>query len=117
MAAGELDERADVLGRGAAAAAEDVHPALGEEALDLPDEELGRLVVASFLVGKAGVREARDREARDLRQRAQVVGHEIRDGRAVHSYLEEVATRDRAVGRLERLPREHRACLLDIARE
>src|SRR5439155_26343964 len=50
VAAGGVYEHADVLRRRPAAAADDVDPALGAEALDLPDERLRRLVVASFLV-------------------------------------------------------------------
>ena len=71
--------------RRAAAAADDVEPAVGAEALELLRQHRRQLVVVALLVGQAGVREARDREARDLRERAQVVGHEVRAGGAVEA--------------------------------
>src|SRR5207248_464267 len=68
VATRHLGDHADVFGRRAAAAAYDVDPALGAEALELCDHHLGRLVVMPLLVGEACVREARDREARDRGQ-------------------------------------------------
>ena len=55
------------------------------EALELRGEHLRRLVVAAVLVGQAGVRDAGDREARQRRERAQVIGHELGTGRAVEA--------------------------------
>ena len=117
VAAGELGDQAHVLGGRAAAAAHEVHPSLGAEALELPDQALGRLVVAPLLVRQPGVREAGHREARDLRQRAQVVGHEVRAGGAVEADGEKIALGDRDVHRLDRLSGEHRAHGLDRHRQ
>src|SRR5712691_6882875 len=58
VAAGELGDQTHVLGGRAAAAAHEVHPSLGAEALELPDQALGRLVVALLLIRQPGVREA-----------------------------------------------------------
>ena len=51
-----LGDRPDVVGRGAAAAADDVDQAFARELLDLRRHELRALVVASERVRQAGVR-------------------------------------------------------------
>ena len=55
VARGDLGEGADVVGRRAAAAADDVDQPLARKGLDLPRHELRALVVAAEFVGQAGV--------------------------------------------------------------
>ena len=78
----------EVRGRGAAAAADDVEPELGDEALVRVGERLGREVVVGVPVDdrrQPGVRQARKVGARVLREVAQVLGHLGRAGRAVEA--------------------------------
>ena len=106
-------EPADVRRRGAATAAQHVQPALVDEALQLGGERLGRLVVASVLVGQAGVGNAQRRKPRDLGESAQMVGHEIGTGRTVEPHRQQVAVRNRDVQRLHPLASQHRAHRFD----
>ena len=94
---------------GTAAAAQHVQPTLVDEAFQLGGERLGRLVVASVLVGQAGVGNAQRREPRDLSEGAQMVGHEVRAGRTVEPHRQQVAVRNRDVQRLYPLACQHRA--------
>ena len=90
-------EHSDVRRRGAAAAAQHVQPTLIDEAFQLGGERLGRLVVASVLVGQAGVGNAQRRKPRHPGEGAQVIGHEIGAGRTVESHRQQVAVRNRDV--------------------
>ena len=78
----------EVLGRGAAAAADDVDPELADEALVRVGEQLGREVVVRVAVDdgrQPRVRQAREERARVLLQVAKVLGHLVRTGRAVEA--------------------------------
>ena len=80
-----LDDRGEVLGRRAAAAADDVQPELGDEPLVRVGEPVGREVVVRVTVDdrrQPGVGQARE-IVRVLREVAQVLGHLHRAGRAV----------------------------------
>ena len=111
-------ERADVLGRRAAAAADDVHPALGAEALDLRGQHLA----ASRCSGpprraarRSGSSEIGKREISASVRRWSV----MKSGPVaqLRPMAKQVAVRDRDVERLDRLPGEHRAHRLDRHRE
>ena len=81
-----LDDLAQVLGGGAAAAADDRHPELGDVTTVVVGELLGREVVAGAPVDdarQAGVREHADRKRRVLAQVPQVLLHLGRSGGAV----------------------------------
>ncbi len=73
-----LDHLAEVLGGGAAAAADDLHAQFGDEAGVVLDELLGGEVVVHLAVhhaGQAGVGQARDGHAGVLAEVAQVLAH------------------------------------------
>ena len=61
-----LRDRADVRGRGAAAAADDVEPAVVDEALELRRERLRRLAVLALLVRQARRSDSRRRACGDI---------------------------------------------------
>ena len=75
----------DVLGRGAAAAADDVDEAMLRPVGDLIGQLIGRLVVAAEGVGQAGVRVRRDVAVADARQLLDVLAQFISAERAVES--------------------------------
>ena len=75
----------------------------------------GRLLVVAVLVGQAGVRVHAHEARGDRRERAQVVGHELRAGGAVEPDREEVDVLERGIERLDVLAGEHRAHGLDGA--
>ena len=81
-----LDDRAQVLRGGAAAAADDVDPELADESLVRVGEPVGREVVVRVTVDhrrQPRVRQAREERARVLLEVPQVLGHLGRTGRAV----------------------------------
>jgi hypothetical protein len=110
-------ERLGVLPRRAAAAAHDVEPAEVDESLEHARDPVGRLEVAALGIRQARVRDARDAGLRERRERADVVGHEFRPGRAVEPDREEVGVHDRRIERLDALAREHRAGCFNGARD
>ena len=117
LAGHEARDRADVLRRGATAAAHEVDPALVHEARELEGETLRRLAVLAALVGQPRVG-IHARPARgDRGQRAEVVGHELGPGRAVEPDREEPEVLERDVERLDALTREHGAHGLDGRRD
>jgi hypothetical protein len=103
---GPCDGR-DVLGRGPAAPAHQVHPAgLGE----LPQQtggDLRGLVVLAEGVGEAGVRVADGEHVGDARELLHVGAEVPGAARAVHADGERAGVGDRAPERLHGLPREH----------
>ena len=112
-----LGDEADMLGRRAAAAADHVDPALVGEARDLARELARGLVVVPVLVGQARVRVADRERARERGERAQVVGHEVGAGGAVHPESEQIEMRDRVGERGDVLAAEHGAHALDRDRQ
>src|SRR6267378_553054 len=117
LAGHEPRDRADVLRRGATAAAHEVDPALVHEPRELEGQALRRLAVLAALVGQPRVG-IHARPARgDRGQRAQVVGHELGPGRTVEPDREEPEVLERDVERLDALTREHGAHGLDGRRD
>ena len=86
-AADALDDRGDVLGRGAAAAADDADAVALDELLQRFRERLRLLGEDRLAVGalqrQAGVRDAGDRDGAELAEEADRVAHVLRAGRAV----------------------------------
>src|SRR5947199_385759 len=83
---GSVEHSARVLGRGAAAPADDVDTELGDELRVVLSELLGREVVVHLAVDhrrQPGVRQARDRHLAVLAQVAQVLVHLAGTGGAV----------------------------------
>src|SRR4051812_30149343 len=109
----DLHQLADVRVVRPAAAAEEVQPAVLAEALQRPREHLRRLEIAAVLVGKAGIRDAGDARTQNPRERADVIGHELRTGGAVEAEVQEVEVLERDRQRLDGLAREHRPHRLD----
>ena len=108
-------EGAGVGRRRAAAAPDQVHPALVDEAAHLEGQALRGLFVVAVLVGQAGVRVDRHEACGDLREGPQVVGHELGTRGAVEPDREEPEVLDRRVERVHALAGEHGAHRLDGA--
>ena len=83
LAAHRLGDGADVLGRRAAAAADDVDEPLVGEAGDLRRHHLRALVVAAEFVGQAGIRIGADEGVGDARELGQMRPHGVGAERAV----------------------------------
>ena len=75
----------DVLGRGAAAAADDIDDAALRPALDFIGQHVGRLVVAAEGIGQAGVGVGRDVAVADVRQFLDVLAQFLGAKRAVEA--------------------------------
>ncbi len=112
-----LAQAPDVLLSGAAAPADDVHPARGGEASHRPRHVAGALVVAPLAVGDAGVGDHRNPTWRQGRQRAHVLGHRTGAGRAVDPDPERSPGLDHHRDRLDRLTAEGGAGGLDRRRD
>ena len=108
-AAHQLRQRRDVGRRRSAAAADEVDPALVDEALQLEGQARRRLAVLAALVGQAGVRVHAHEAGRERRERAQVVGHELGPGGAVEPDREEVEVLERR-RRAPRRPGRRASC-------
>jgi hypothetical protein len=84
-----LGERVDVVGRGAAAAADDVHAVAFDELAEHVGDLLRRLgedrLAVRALVGDAGVGDAVDRHRRVLAEEADGISHVLGAGRAVEA--------------------------------
>ncbi len=106
FAFGHLRERADVLLGGAAAAADDIEPAVVDEFLELCGER-GRClsVFAGFRIGQARIGIARNKFAGKLAERSKVIGHELGPSGAVHAKGEGFCEAQRRPHRFNRLPR------------
>jgi len=106
VARGGLGEDRDVLRRGAAAAADHVHPALGQERLHHGDHRGGRLVVAAEGVREAGVRVDRRRDPGQPGELLDVRPQRLGPERAVQADRHQRRVLDRGPERLERLTRQ-----------
>ncbi len=115
MAGGQAGQGADMLRRGAATAADDVDPAAGGEALDLRREAFRRLQIAAVFIRQTGVGIAGNGAVRQLGERAQMVGHELRPGGAVQADGNDVGVGQADPQRFGVLPRQHGAHGLDGA--
>ncbi len=114
---GHLGEELDVLRRGPAAAPDDVEPAARREALELLGNEVRRLVELAVLIGEPGIRVAREERRGNLRERADVGGHELGPRGAVQPDGDRIKVLDARVEGLDALPGEHGAHGLDGARQ
>ena len=104
-----LRDRADVIGRRAAAAADDVDEAAVGEVAEQRGRLVGQLVVLAEGVRQAGVRVAADVAVGDARQLREVRPHLARAERAVEADAERPGVLDRDVERVERLARQRAA--------
>ena len=75
---------ANVRGRGAAAAAHDIQPAMIDEFFKLRRQRFWRLAKFSLRVREPGVRVTGNAEAGNFMQAADVIRHQIRAGGAIH---------------------------------
>ena len=104
-----LGDRADVLGRGAAAAADDVdEPRIGELA-EVPRHLLGALVIMAELVRQAGIRIGADQRVADPRHVGDMRAHLFGAERAVQSDRDRRRVPHRVPERLGRLARQQPA--------
>ena len=110
-----LRDGADVRGSGAAAAADDVQPAVLDEFLKLRGERFGRFEIFVFFVRQAGVGIAGNARGSHLGQRADVVRHQIGTGGAVQADGEQIGVGDGGVEGVDGLAGEHGAPALDGA--
>ena len=106
-------DRTRVLGRRAAARADDVQEAVARELVQERRRDVGRLVVAAERVRQAGVRVRRRQAGRDPRQLGDVRPHLARAERAVDADDQRVGVLDRRPERLDRLPGERPAREVD----
>src|SRR6266481_3241790 len=113
FAFGHLCKGADVLLGGAAAAADEIEPAVIDKFLELGSERCWRLEVLAFFVGQPGVGIAGDTFAGELAERANVIGHEFRAGSAVHAEGERLGEAQRSPHGFDGLSGEHGAHGLD----
>ena len=115
LATDPLADRADVLGSGAAAAADDPDAVALDEFAERRGERLGLLGEDRLPVGplqrQAGVRDAVDRERRGLAQVADRVPHVLGAGRAVEPDHLDVQGRQRGQHRLDVGAEQHLAAL------
>ena len=103
-------------GTGAAAAADDVEPAVIDEALELGGERLrGFVIEAGFRIGKASVGIAGEAGGCEFMKRADVIGHELGTGGAVEADREEFGVGDGGVEGVGCLAAEHGAGSFDSA--
>ena len=111
----DLREPGDVAAVRSAAAAHQVEPAVLAEAPEGPRQHLGSLEVLAALVGQSRVRDAGHSRSGELRERADVIGHELRTRRTVEPEVEELDVLERDRQRVDRLARQHGAHRLDGA--
>ena len=95
-----------MIGRGAAASADEVDEAVARECGDGLRHRLGCLVVLAERVGQAGVRVAGDETVGDAREVGDVGAHLVGAERAVESDGERARVTHRVPERLARLPRQ-----------
>ncbi len=105
QSAHRFGDRLDVRGVGAAAAADDVQPAVARPILQLRRECFRRFGKAGRQqrIGQAGIRIAADVDGRDLRKFLDERPHFLRPERAVHADAQQRDVRNRIPERLDRL--------------
>ena len=97
----------DILGRRSAASAEDIDPAVLREASENGGDIPGRFVVTAFFIRQTGVGHAADMGPCDIREGADMIGHEAGAGGAVEADGEQVNVFEGCVERLDALPGQH----------
>jgi hypothetical protein len=117
LADDHLREGRDVAVGGAAAAAHEVEPAVVDEVAENAREVFRRLAVTAVFVGQAGVGDTGHTRPCQLGERAHVVAHQLRAGRAVEPDVEQVVVGERDDERLGVLASEHRPGELDGHRD
>jgi len=117
LARGHLRDRANVLFGCAAAAADQIEPAVTHEFLELPGQRCRCLEVAALFIRQARVRVAGDAAGRETRECAHVVRHEFGTRAAIEAHGEQMQVFERSPQRLDVLPGEHRAHRFDRRRD
>ena len=115
LAGDHVRDGLDVLGRRAAAAADQIEPAVVDELFELGGERLRRLEVLQLLVRNAGVGITGHPRSGHLVDGPEVVGHELGTGRAVEPDRQQFPVGDRDAECIRGLTGEHRAHRLDGA--
>ena len=105
-AGGARRQGADVLRRGAAATADDVHQAPVDEVADCGGHFFGGFVVTAELVRQAGVRVRAHERGGDARQGFHMRSQRFRPQRAVQAHDQRLRVANRMPERLGRLPGE-----------
>ncbi len=101
-----------LLGR-SAASADEIQPPVVHKFLKLRCQSCWGLQVFAFFIRQPRVRVAGNKLPRQLAQRADVVGHELRSCRAVHAKSQRLRMPQRCPHRFHGLPSQHRAHRLD----
>ncbi len=104
-----VGDGADVLGRGAAAAADDIDQTRAGEFAEQFRHEGRALVVAAERIGQSGVRIGADQRIGDPPDLGDMGAHLARAERAIKPDRERLRVRDRGPERFRRLPRERAA--------
>ena len=117
LALDHLRNRPDVLFGGAAAATNDIQPAMFHESFKLRRQRCRRFEVFAFLIRQSGIRVTGYKLARQRAQRPDVVGHKLRARGAVHSKCQRMCMPQRSPHRFHGLPGEHRAHRFDCDRD
>ena len=112
-----LSDSADMLGSCAAAAADDVEPAIPHESFQYRRQRIGRLPVQPILVGQAGIWITRHERRRSLVNRSNVVRHVFRTRGAIEADAQRLGVLQRHNQGFGGLPGQHRAHGLDGARD
>ncbi len=108
---------ADVLRICAAAAADNIHPALFYEAGECRGDHGWRFVVAAVLIRQSRVGITGDVAFCETIECAQMVGHELRSGGAIQTDGNHAGMLYRTVERVDRLPGQHCAHRFDRGRD
>ena len=90
LAIHHLRDGFDVFGRGAAASANQIQPAVVDKLFELRGEHTGRQIILAFNVGQAGVGVAGNARVRKLVNGADVIRHELRSCGAIEAEGEQV---------------------------
>ena len=89
-----LRDRPNMRRRGSAASADDIQPAVLDEFLELLRERFRRLQILVFFVRQPRVRIAGNPRRRHLRERADVIRHQIRTRGAIQSDRQQIGMCD-----------------------
>ena len=93
LAGHRVDQMTDVVRSSAATAAGDVEPSVGCEPFQGGRQHLRSFVVVAVFVRQPRVRHAGNAEPRQLVQRPDMVGHELRPGGAVEAHPQQISMR------------------------
>ena len=116
LALDHLRDGADVLGRGPAAAADEIEPTVANKALERGGQRRRRFQIEPVLVGQARVGIAGHPRSRHLVDGANVVGHKLGPRGAVEADREQVDMLEGCDQRVGSLPGQHRPHRLDRPR-